>query len=177
MNDSMANSIIDTASAFFADRGVYGTSLGDIAKSLGISKGTLYYYYPSKQDVVDAAAARCMKEIGDRLMNWVDSVKENDGREEPLHGLCSALLDGNALRIFVALNNVAEPGSELEEAIDRSMNEWNVMIEVGSLRMRADVASKIKRILAAILPFLCGLAALNADIDYAKEAFAALVLG
>ena len=44
MNDSMANSIIDTASAFFADRGVYGTSLGDIAKSLGISKGTLYYY-------------------------------------------------------------------------------------------------------------------------------------
>lgn len=177
MNEGMNSSIIESASAFFAERGVWGTSLGDIAKELGISKGTLYYYYPTKQALVDAVSEQCVKQIGDRLMAWVDTVNAESEPEEPLYGLCSALLDGFALRIFVELNNFAEPESELEERIDRAMSEWNVMIEVGSLRMRTETAVKIKRILAAVLPFLCGLAALNADIDYAKEAFAALVLG
>ena len=57
------------------------------------------------------------------------------------------------------------------------MNEWNVMLEVGILRMQPAVANRMKRVLAAVLPFMCGLAALNADRDYAKQAFCALVLG
>ena len=177
VNEGMTNTVIEAASAFFAERGVWGTSLGDIAKEVGISKGTLYYYFPTKDALVEAVASRTIKDIGDRLMAWVDTVKDAGSREEPLYGLCSALLEGFSLRIFVELNNYAEPESGLEEMIDRAMSEWNVMIEVGSLRMQPEVALKIKRILAAVLPFLCGLAALNADIDYTKEAFAALVLG
>ena len=61
--------------------------------------------------------------------------------------------------------------------VDRAMSEWNVMLDVGALRMRAGAAAKMKRIAPAIIPFLCGLAALNADMDYAKAAFTAFVLG
>ena len=178
MKDGTAERILETASDLFARQGAYGTSLGDIAKSVGISKGTLYYYYTTKQDVVDAVAKRTISAIGDRLFAWVDTVKATDDPEKTLGDLCDALLgDGMLLRIFIAVNNVVEPGGELEAALDNAMNEWTVMIEVGSLRMRADVASRMKRLLAAILPFLCGLAALNADGDYAKEAFCALILG
>ena len=65
----------------------------------------------------------------------------------------------------------------MEASIDRAMSEWNVMLDVGALRMRAGAAAKMKRIAPAIIPFLCGLAALNADMDYAKAAFTAFVLG
>lgn len=178
MKDGTAERILEAASELFAEQGALGTSLGDIAKATGLSKGTLYYYYPSKQDVIDAVAKRTVKAVGDRLFAWVDAVKATDGAEEALGALCDALLgDGMLLRVFIALNNAAEPGSEPEALLDNAMNEWNVMIEVGSLRMQPGVAARMKRLLAAVIPFLCGLAALNADSEYAKDAFCALILG
>ncbi|MCR5808746.1 MAG: TetR/AcrR family transcriptional regulator [Clostridiales bacterium] len=178
MKDGTSEKILRAASGLFANRGVPGTSLGDIAKEVGISKGTLYYYFPTKQDVVSAVSESCLSAIGDKLFAWVDSVSADIGAETCLDGLCDALLgERELLRVFIALNNVVEPESELEAALDHAMSEWNIMIEVGSLRMEQDAAVKMKRMTAAILPFLCGLAALNADSDYAKQAFSALVLG
>ena len=177
MRETTQDLIIETASAFFAERGAWGTSLGDIAGNLGISKGTLYYHFSTKQALINAVLERSVKRISDRLFAWVDTVKVGDDPVVPLEGLCDALLADESLRVFIAVNGAAEPDSQLEADVDRAMNEWNVMIEVGSLRMEASAAAKMKRILAAVLPFICGLAALNADGDYAKAAFTALVLG
>ena len=177
MKDASAERIIANASALFSERGVFGTSLGEVAKLTGISKGTLYYYYPTRQSLTEAVAERCFAGISEGLVSWVESVAA-DRTEEALGALCDLLIsDGGKLRLFVALNAAAEPDSELENAVDRAMNEWNVLIEVGSMRMRPDAAEKMKRLNAAVLPFLCGLAALNADGDYSREAFLALILG
>lgn len=177
MKDSTAERIIQTASELMTDLGVPGTTLGEIAKQLGMSKGTLYYYFPSKQELVSAVASDCIKKISDRLFSWVDSVNAKTPPEDTLGELCDAFLEDSALRLFVAVYNGAEPESELEESVDRAMSEWNVMTEVGALRMEANAAARMKRILPAVVPFLCGLAALNADGDYAKAAFTAFVLG
>jgi AcrR family transcriptional regulator len=50
------------AARLFAERGYHGTSIGDIAKSLGVQKGSLYAHIESKQDLLyetmrDGAAA------------------------------------------------------------------------------------------------------------------------
>ncbi|MBQ4342071.1 MAG: TetR/AcrR family transcriptional regulator [Clostridia bacterium] len=177
MKDQTFEAILQAASELFAERGVYGASLGDIAKRLDMSKGTLYYYFPTKDELVNAAAERCVKGISGRLMAWVDTVREAGDPEEALNGLCDAFTGGNALRVFMALNNAVEPDTALEQTIDRAMGEWNVIIEVGALRLPSDAAARMKRMLSAVLPFLCGLAGLNADVDYMKEAFAALILG
>ena len=178
MKDGTADTIISTAAAFISERGVFGTSLGDIAKEVGISKGTLYYYFPTKQALCEAVSERALAAVSSRLFAWVDTVKAADDPTKALGGLCDAMLgEDMPLRIFIAVNDFAEPGSELEASLDRAMNEWNVMIEVGSMRMQPSVAAKMKRLLAAVLPFLCGLAALNADPDYAREAFIALIMG
>ena len=176
MKNGTDDPILSAASELIEERGVYGMSLGDIARDLDMSKGTLYYHYPTKQAVVEAAAERCIRSVGDRLFTWVDSVS-GASPEDALASLCEVMLDSPGLRLFVALYNAAEPESELEANIDRAMSEWNVMIEVGALRMPAEAAARMKRILPAVLPFLCGLAALNADGDYAKAAFTAFVLG
>lgn len=41
--------IIAAAASLFADQGVQETSLGQIAERAQVAKGTLYYYYPSKE--------------------------------------------------------------------------------------------------------------------------------
>ena len=177
MKDATSERIISAASGLFAERGVFGTSLGEVAKQVGLSKGTLYYYYPTREALVNAAAERCFSRVSEALLAWVDTVTA-ENTDEALGSLCDTFLaDGQSLRLFVAINAAAEPDSELEAAVDRAMSEWNVMIEVGSMRMRQDTAAKMKRMNPAILPFLCGLAALNADGDYAREAFRALILG
>lgn len=176
MNDGTVERILDTAQELIAERGVYGMSFGEIALGVGVSKGTLSYYFPTKQALTEAAAKCAIKSISDSLFAWVDSVDPKADPEAPIRGLCDALL-GRPLRVFIAVNGAAEPGSELEEALDSALNEWTVMIDVGAMRMRPETADRMKRMSAAILPFVSGLAALNADPDYAKDAFVAIIMG
>ncbi|NLV22830.1 MAG: TetR family transcriptional regulator, partial [Syntrophomonadaceae bacterium] len=44
--------IIDVATALVKERGVKGTSLADIASAAGISKGTLFYHFAAKDDLI-----------------------------------------------------------------------------------------------------------------------------
>lgn len=176
MNSGVSEKILDLASELIAERGVWGMSFGDIAKGVGISKGTLSYYYPNKQALVDAAASRAAKNISDSILAWVDSVRADEEPEAPIGRLCAAMF-GTSFRVFIEANQAVVPGTKLEEILDSAMSEWNVMIDVGAMRMKPNAAMRMKRMSAAILPFLAGLSALNADADYAKEAFVALILG
>lgn len=47
-------SIIDAGLKSFAHRGYHGTSIADIAKEAGISKGLAYNYFSSKSELADA---------------------------------------------------------------------------------------------------------------------------
>jgi len=52
------NEILDAASDLFRDKGFAGTTTGDILERVGIARGTLYYHFKSKEDVMDALIAR-----------------------------------------------------------------------------------------------------------------------
>src|SRR5439155_10719058 len=43
--------IIDAALAIFGERGLAGARLEDIAKRAGLSKGTIYLYFPNKEEL------------------------------------------------------------------------------------------------------------------------------
>ncbi len=45
--------IVDAALELFAQNGYLGTSMSDIAKQLGITKGALYKHFASKQEILD----------------------------------------------------------------------------------------------------------------------------
>ncbi|HET6559885.1 MAG TPA: TetR/AcrR family transcriptional regulator, partial [Prolixibacteraceae bacterium] len=44
--------ILETALELFAENGYHGTSISHITKKAGISKGLLYNYFVSKEDVL-----------------------------------------------------------------------------------------------------------------------------
>ena len=57
------NEILDVAERLFCTRGYDNTSTNDILAEIGIARGTLYYYFKSKEDILDAMIDRSLGEI------------------------------------------------------------------------------------------------------------------
>lgn len=55
--------ILEAAEAMLLERGYHETSLDEIATRVGISKGTIYLHFPSKEDLVLALADRRMRDF------------------------------------------------------------------------------------------------------------------
>lgn len=52
------NEILDAADELFGRKGFDGTSTNDILENVGIARGTLYYHFKSKEDILDALIQR-----------------------------------------------------------------------------------------------------------------------
>lgn len=50
--------ILDTAEMLFCTKGYSKTTINDILNEVGIAKGTFYYYFKSKEEVMDAIITR-----------------------------------------------------------------------------------------------------------------------
>jgi AcrR family transcriptional regulator len=50
--------LIDTALDVFAEKGVEGATVKDLAEAAGVAQGLLYHYFRSKQDLLNAALER-----------------------------------------------------------------------------------------------------------------------
>src|SRR5580765_7380682 len=48
--------ILDAALAVFGERGLSNARLDDIAKRAGVSKGTIYLYFPNKEELLRAVS-------------------------------------------------------------------------------------------------------------------------
>lgn len=56
--EARRNEILDAAEELFGQKGFDGTSTGDILGKVGIARGTLYYHFKSKEDIMDALIER-----------------------------------------------------------------------------------------------------------------------
>lgn len=70
------NELIEAAEELFREKGFEQTSVSDIVKNVGVAQGTFYYYFDSKDDILDAVlehylrkAEQAMKDliVDDRL--------------------------------------------------------------------------------------------------------------
>jgi AcrR family transcriptional regulator len=70
--------ILEAALTVFAEGGFHATSLDDIARSAGVTKGTLYWYFKRKEDLYAALGRRLSPLIGGipNLARLIDSPPE-----------------------------------------------------------------------------------------------------
>jgi AcrR family transcriptional regulator len=66
-DETIVHEIIDTARELFKKSGFKKTTMGDIARSMGKAKSSLYYYYPSKEDIFEAVIYAEMNELLDQI--------------------------------------------------------------------------------------------------------------
>lgn len=100
--------ILDAAERLFAAKGFDNTSTGDILDAVGIARGTLYYHFKSKEEILDGVIQR----ITGRLMRYASDIVRQ--KELPvLERLTKAIL---------SLNVESEIGYEIMEQVHRPQN-------------------------------------------------------
>ena len=57
------NEILDVAERLFGTKGFDNTSTNDILNEIGIARGTLYYHFKSKEDILDAMIERMSRQL------------------------------------------------------------------------------------------------------------------
>jgi AcrR family transcriptional regulator len=79
VSEERKDQILDAASEVFAEKGVHETRMDDIVEKSGLSKGTLYWYFKSKDEIVlnifERIFAREFKEL-ESLIDSSDSASE-----------------------------------------------------------------------------------------------------
>ncbi|WP_328460440.1 TetR/AcrR family transcriptional regulator [Streptomyces sp. NBC_00448] len=115
--DLRERAILDTCEALLASKGYDAMTVGDIAQGAGITRGALYFYFGSKQEVVTALVARTVEHLWERSRA---TAKADDPRRA---------VDA-AMRRTVELWN--EHGLVMRTAIDLSLT----VPEIGELWSR-----------------------------------------
>src|SRR5579872_7594177 len=88
--ETVVQDIIETARALFQRSGFKKTTMGDIARSLGKAKSSLYYYYPSKEDIFEAVLHSEMDELLDQIHQ---SIRNATSSREKLIIYCRCRLN------------------------------------------------------------------------------------
>jgi AcrR family transcriptional regulator len=73
LSEERKDQILDAASEVFVEKGVYETRMDDIVKESGLSKGTLYWYFESKDEIVLSIFERMFSREFQEINNLVDS--------------------------------------------------------------------------------------------------------
>lgn len=130
------NEILDAANALFAQKGFDGTSTNDILEKVGIARGTLYYHFKSKEDIMDALIERFSSQMfrkareiaadkslsaNDRIIQVILSLNVSDtaGKEmiEHMHKPQNALMHQKIQKMIISgvtpiLTNIIQEGIE-----------------------------------------------------------------
>jgi len=102
------NEILDVAEQLFVEKGFDNTSTNDIINEIGIARGTLYYHFKSKEDILDTIVERI------RCEKITEAAAIVADRKIPI----LERLTGSVL----ALNIEGEVGVEVLEQIHKPQN-------------------------------------------------------
>jgi len=125
-------SILDAASELITQKGVKNTSLADISKEVGISKGTLYYHYSNKNDLVYDIADIHLKKITEELLTWIDSI-EQTAPEEILKVVFEKILTAETrgkLHLYL-ISDAVTSNDRLKQRFREKYKEWRTTLENG----------------------------------------------
>ncbi len=127
--------ILGHAETLFMNNGIQGTSLGDIATAAGISKGTLFYHFRSKDDLILEIAFGHIQKVSDEILTLIGREDEAlDPRaltERFLKGVLAAVLR-TRLHLYLVEESVSR-NEKLKTALKERYTEWQSTM-IGALR-------------------------------------------
>ncbi|HSP05000.1 MAG TPA: TetR/AcrR family transcriptional regulator [Acidimicrobiales bacterium] len=84
-NDRTADRILETALRSFGTTGIDATSLDALARSLGVTKQAILYWYPSKEALLDAVIDFSAVELQRRFARAIETGEGFDRIEAVVH--------------------------------------------------------------------------------------------
>lgn len=139
--------ILDVAEKLFAEKGFDYTSTNDILNEIGIARGTLYYHFKSKEDILDAVIDRIIKQLIDNA-NAIAKDK-------------SIPILQRLTRTIMSLNVESDIGYEVMKQVHRPQNA--LMHQKMQKRLLLDVDEIVTKLIEeCISEGIC-------ETDYPKE--------
>ncbi|WP_305042195.1 TetR/AcrR family transcriptional regulator [Geoalkalibacter sp.] len=127
--------ILDDAAHLFRTKGFGATSINDLLEATGVTKGSLYFHFPGKDDL----GLEYLRQASERFMDFIDEGLEGDTAAQKLDSFLRLALDYHRGRGFVGgclFGNTALETSDTAPAF---------------AQMTAEVFLEWKRKLAAII--------------------------
>ena len=106
--ETRKNKILDIAESLFIEKGYEHTTINDVLLTSGIAKGSLYYYFKSKEDVLDGI----IKRRGDEYIEAADIIAKAgkfNAREK-------------LIRLLMTLSPKDERQKKLTDDLEKSSN-------------------------------------------------------
>ncbi|MFA7156956.1 MAG: TetR/AcrR family transcriptional regulator [Bacilli bacterium] len=127
--------IIKSVEKLITNKGVNEISLQDIASECGISKGTLYYHYASKEAIILDIIVKHMQELEDDYINWFERHKiEKDISPERFLDVIFykgvKLFNRAKMHIFI-INECVKNNNKLLEKYNELWNKWKEDLTFG----------------------------------------------
>jgi len=116
--------LLDAAETLFLKKGVSRTSLEEIARAAGMTRGAIYWHFRNKSDLFEAMHQRADLPL--------EEMFEQAGTEErpldALHDLCVAAMrsireNERRRRVFVIISQKSEYVDELKSAAERQLDQ------------------------------------------------------
>ncbi|HXM85915.1 MAG TPA: TetR/AcrR family transcriptional regulator [Stellaceae bacterium] len=183
--EKRAGEVIDAAAAVFAAQGFHGASTQDVADRLGMRQASLYYYFSSKEAMLEQI---CLRSVGDFIGRALEIANGPGGAAEKLAAIIrNHLVPGEErpafVRCFLRERRFLPP--ESRRRIGRVARRYERILQ--DVIEAGIAAGELRRGLDPRLATLAILGMCNAAVDwYGKEpdasvarisaAFAGLVL-
>lgn len=123
--------ILQTASGLMMEQGINNTSLNDIAREAGISKGTLHYYYPSKDELIYDIAQQHFTVVKSSVLKWIENVRGQTSFAEILKVVLGSFLEAetrNKLHLYL-LQEAVVNNEHIRQRFQESYQEWRTIIK------------------------------------------------
>ena len=82
LRDASRQKILEAALSLFGTKGYRSTSIADIVKSAGISKGLVYHYFESKEDLLRQLVDYLLETGKERMVGFIEQ-EEQQTQDDP----------------------------------------------------------------------------------------------
>ena len=133
MKIDMRNEILKSVESLISVSGVNSISLKDIAKTCNISKGTLYYYYKTKDEIIFDVIVKHVQELHTEYLDWIERHQHDLTIERFLSVILYKgvkLFNRAKLHIFL-VNECIKGNDVLRNKFNELWNEWHKILQVG----------------------------------------------
>ena len=138
--------ILEAASKAFMTRGYVGTTLDDVAKLLGTTKGQIYHYYRSKTDLYFDVAVGSLFMVHERIKDIfeMEQMPALDKLRNVIYTYALELMEN------FAFHRVALEATQFQMIGRQSMSQERAQNRIVALRTRLE--NKVGRLIAEAAP-------------------------
>jgi len=136
-----------------ADKGVKQTTLADIAREAGISRGTLFYYYASKNDLIYDILEKHLSDLTDAIFASLSRRRNTTDLASALQNALTGLIMDEAsgrMNLYL-LQEVIIENSDLKDRFAVKYQTWRELISGQAARVFGITDSRQLSALGALL--------------------------